>query len=119
MINPIKDGFKGIPKSLIEASYSLGRGKIYTLFFALLPNIKSNILLGFITSFVHTIGEFGVVMMIGGSIKGETKVASIAIYEEVDTQNYTLAHQYSLSLFLVTFVLLLIIFYLNKRYFKG
>lgn len=119
MINPIKDGFNNLPKSLIEASYTLGRGRFYTLFFTLLPNIKSNLLLGSITSFVHTIGEFGVVMMIGGSIKGETKVASIAIYEEVDTQNFTLAHQYSLSLFLVTFILLLVIFYLNKRYFRG
>lgn len=118
MVNPIKDGFLILPKSLKEASYTLGKSKIYTLFFVLLPNIKSNILLGIITSFVHTIGEFGVVMMIGGNIPGETRVASIAIYDEVETLNTSLAHQYSFSLFLVTFVMLLAIFYINKKYFK-
>ncbi|RDU63931.1 molybdate ABC transporter permease subunit [Helicobacter sp. MIT 14-3879] len=116
MVNPIKDGFINLPKSLKEASYVLGKGKIYTLIFVLLPNMKSNILLGVITSFVHTIGEFGVIMMIGGNIPGQTKLASIAIYEEVDTQNIGLAHQYSISLFLITFVLLLVIFYINKKF---
>lgn len=115
MINPIKDGFASLPKSLKEASYTLGAGRFKTMFCILLPNIKSNILLGAITSFVHTIGEFGVVMMIGGNIKGETKVASIAIYEEVDTINMGLAHKYSFSLFLITFLLLLVIFFINKR----
>lgn len=118
MINPIKDGFTGLPKSLKEASYTLGKSPLYTTIFVLLPNIKSSLLLGIITSFVHTIGEFGVVMMIGGNIPGETRVASIAIYEEVDTLNTALAHKYSLTLFLVTFIFLLIIFYINKRYFK-
>ncbi len=118
MTNPIKDGFVLLPKSLKEASYTLGKGRIYTLFFVLLPNIKSNILLGCITSFVHTIGEFGVVMMIGGNIPGETRVASIAIYEEVDTLNTSLAHQYSFSLFITTFTLLLVIFFINKRFFR-
>lgn len=119
MVNPIKDGFANLPKSLSEASYTLGAGKTKTLFMILLPNIKSNLLLGAITSFVHTIGEFGVVMMIGGNIRGETKVASIAIYEEVDTINMGLAHKYSFSLFLVTFILLMVIFFINKRYFKS
>ncbi len=58
-------------------------------------------------------------MMIGGNIPGETKVASIAIYEEVDTINMGLAHKYSFSLFLVTFVLLMVIFFINKRFFKA
>lgn len=115
MTNPIKDGFANLPKSLSEASYTLGASKMRTLFCILLPNIKSHLLLGAITSFVHTIGEFGVVMMIGGNIAGETKVASIAIYEEVDTINMGLAHKYSLTLFLVAFALLLAIFAINKR----
>lgn len=119
MINPIKDGFLSLPKSLKEASYTLGKSRIYTLFFVLLPNMKSNILLGCITSFVHTIGEFGVVMMIGGNIPGVTRVASIAIYDEVETLNTSLAHQYSFTLFLVTFILLLAIFYINKKFFKA
>lgn len=119
MVNPIKDGFSNLPKSLKEASYILGAGKLKTTFLVLLPNIKSNVMLGAITSFVHTIGEFGVVMMIGGNIKGETKVASIAIYEEVDTINMGLAHKYSFSLFLVTFIMLLAIFFINKKVLKN
>ena len=118
MTNPIKDGFANLPKSLSEASYTLGAGKMRTLFLILLPNIKSNLMLGAITSFVHTIGEFGVVMMIGGNIRGETKVASIAIYEEVDTINMGLAHKYSFTLFAVSFALLLVIFVINKRFAK-
>ncbi|MDE6885477.1 MAG: molybdate ABC transporter permease subunit [Helicobacteraceae bacterium] len=118
MVNPLKEGYRNLPKSLQEASYLLGKGKFYTMLFVLLPNMKSSILLGIITTFVHTIGEFGVVMMIGGNIKNETRVASIAIYEEVDSLNFSLAHKYSFSLFLVTFILLLVIFYINKRYFK-
>ncbi|WP_181881529.1 molybdate ABC transporter permease subunit [Helicobacter sp. MIT 99-5507] len=119
MVNPIKDGFKNLPLSLKEASYTLGKGRFYTLFFVLLPNIKSSLLLGAITSFVHTIGEFGVVMMIGGNIAGETRVASIAIYDEVESLNTKLAHQYSLSLFSITFILLFAIFYINKKYLKA
>ena len=115
MVNPIKDGFNGIPKSLKEASYMLGKDKLYTALYVLIPNIKSNILLGCITSFVHTIGEFGVVMMIGGNIDKKTRVASIAIYDEVESLNFALAHKYSLVLFLTTFILLLVIFYIDRK----
>lgn len=117
MTNPIKNAICALPNSLKEASYTLGKGKLWTLFFVLLPNVKSSILLGCVTSFAHTIGEFGVVMMIGGSRSGETKVASIAIYEEVESLNYTLAHQYALSLFVVSFVSLCAIFYITRKYF--
>ena len=77
--------------------------------------IKSHIILGSITSFVHTIGEFGVVMMVGGNIVGKTRMASIAIYEEVESINFALAHAYSLILFATTFILLLIIFFIVKK----
>lgn len=119
MVNPIKNALSSLPPSLKEASYTLGKGRISTFIFVLLPNIKSSILLGCVTSFAHTIGEFGVVMMIGGSRAGETKVASIAIYEQVETLNYTLAHQYALTLFVVSFVSLCVIFALAHRYAKA
>lgn len=116
MCNPIKSAFLSLPSSLKEASFTLGKSRIYTLFFVLLPNIKPAILLGCVTSFAHTIGEFGVVMMMGGNIPGETRVASIAIYNEVESLNYPLAHQYAFTLFAICFVLLLAIFYLNKHF---
>ncbi len=79
MVSPIKSALISLPTSLKEASYSLGKREYYTLFFVLLPNIKPSLLMAIITTFTHTIGEFGVVMMLGGDILGETRVASIAI----------------------------------------
>lgn len=70
---------------------------------------------GVVIAFAHTIGEFGVVMMIGGNIQGQTRVASIAIYDEVESLNYALANQYALTLFIITFCILLLTFYLKKR----
>lgn len=114
MCNPIKSGLESLSPQLKEASFTLGKSRIYTFFFVLLPNIKPALLLGCVTSFTHTIGEFGVVMMIGGNISNQTRMASIAIYDEVESLNYSLAHQYALTLTLICFSLLLVIFYLNK-----
>lgn len=116
MIHPIKSGLLSLPENFQKASFTLGRGKIYTLFRVLLPNIKPSILIACVGTFIHAIGEFGVVMMIGGNIKGETRVASIAIVDEVEMINYSLAHQYALSLFLLSFVLLFVMLYINKRF---
>lgn len=115
MVHPIQSGFSGLSKSLKEASYTLGKSKFATLWFIMLPNIKSSLLTASVITFAHTVGEFGVVLMIGGNIEGETKVASIAIYNEVESLNYTLANQYAFTLFIITFLILLTIYILNKR----
>ena len=83
MVHPIQSGFSKIPKALREASYLMGKSRLQTLIKVLLPNIKPSLLTGIVLSFAHTVGEFGVVLMIGGNIPGKTKVASIAIYDEV------------------------------------
>ncbi len=119
MVHPLQSGFSSIPKSIIEASYTLGKSKLQTLIKVLIPNTKSSIITGIVLSFAHTIGEFGVVLMVGGSIPGETKVASIAIYEEVEALNYKKAHLYSLVLFGISFLILLILFYVNKKIIKA
>lgn len=116
MIHPIKIGLYSLSDNLQKASFTLGRGKLYTLFKVLLPNIKPSILIACVGTFIHAVGEFGVVMMIGGNIEGETRVASIAIVDEVEMINYSLAHQYALTLFLVSFVLLFVMLYINKRF---
>src|SRR5690606_38925837 len=82
MVHPIQSGFNSLPISLREASFTLGKSKFTTLTKILLPNIKSSLLTGIVLTFAHTIGEFGVVLMVGGSIPNETKVISIAIYDE-------------------------------------
>lgn len=115
MVNPIKAGFQNFPKSLLEASYTLGKSKRETLFKVILPNIKPALLTGIIMTFAHTIGEFGVVLMIGGNIPEETRVASIAIYSEVEALNYADAHFYSAFLFVICFVILYLFHLLNKK----
>ncbi len=118
MVQPLQSGFTNISSSIIEASYVLGKTKTETLFKVLLPNMKSSILTGVVLAFAHTIGEFGVVLMIGGNIPGETKVASIAIYDEVEALNYTMANTYSMILFAITFSILLLVYIVNGGYIK-
>ena len=118
MVHPIQAGLAGLPSSLREASYVLGKSPRTTLFKVLLPNIKPALLTGIVLSFAHTIGEFGVVLMIGGNIPGETKVASITIYDQVEALNYEAANTYSLILFTITFVILLIVYLSNGGYLK-
>ncbi len=118
MINPIQAGFESLPASLKEASYTLGKSKFQTLIKVLLPNIKSSLLTGIVLSFAHTIGEFGIVLMIGGNIPGKTRVASLAIYDQVESLNYNNANFYAMILFIVTFLILLAVYILNGKYLK-
>lgn len=115
MVHPIQSGFSSLSGSLSEASYTLGKGRITTLWHVLLPNIKPSLLSASVITFAHTVGEFGVVLMIGGNIAGETKVASIAIYDEVEALNYGVANQYALTLFIITFSILLFVYAINKN----
>lgn len=115
MVNPIQSGLTSLPKGLSEASLVLGKTRLQTLWFIELPNIRRALLTGIVLTFAHTIGEFGVVMMIGGSIPGETKVASIAIYEKVELLDYAAANTYSLILIGVTFPLILAVYLYNRK----
>ncbi len=114
MVQPIQAGLASLPSSLREASYIMGKSRLKTLFKILLPNIRPALLTGIVLAFAHTIGEFGVVLMIGGNIPDETRVASIAIYDEVERLNYGMANAYSLFLFAVCFAILLIVYSLNS-----
>lgn len=118
MVHPIQSGLNNLPASLSEASFVLGKSRTTTLFRVLLPNIKTSLITGIVLSFAHTIGEFGVVLMIGGNIPGETRVASIAIYDQVESLHYGAANTYSLILFVITFLILLSVYVMNGRYFK-
>lgn len=113
MIQPIQSGFQQLPRSLTEASYTLGKGKMTTLLRVLLPNVRMAIVTGCILAFAHTIGEFGVVLMVGGNIPGETRVASIAIYDEVEAMNYDAAGIYSAILLVFSFIVLATVYLIN------
>lgn len=110
MVQPLQAGFKSIPASLTEAAQVLGKSKLKILQKVLLPNMKPALLNGIVLSFAHTLGEFGVVLMIGGNIPGETRVASIAIYDEVEALNYAAAGTYSAVLFFLSFGILLLVY---------
>ena len=114
MIQPLKSGLLSINPSLIQASYTLGKSEAETFFMVIVPNMKLSILSALITSFAHILGEFGVVMMIGGSIPGLTKVASIAIYERVEELDYSTAHVYALIHLAISFTVLLTVNIINR-----
>ena len=115
MVQPLQGGFEGLNRNMIEASYISGKSKITTLLRVALPNIKPALLTALIITFAHTVGEFGVVLMIGGSIPNETKVASIAIYEMVEIMDYSTAHIYSAIMLILSFVVLLGVYIFNRQ----
>src|SRR5882757_3262527 len=114
MIGPIKSALQQLPISLSQASYSLGKTKWQTFIKVLLPNIKPSLLTAIVLTFAHTLGEFGVVLMIGGNISNVTRVASIAVYDSVERMDYAAANNYSLILFAITFVMVISVFIFNK-----
>jgi molybdate transport system permease protein len=115
MVNPILSGLKNLPTSLQEASFTLGKSRLLTILKIILPNIRPSLLTGIIMTFAHTVGEFGVVLMVGGSIPKETKVVSIAIYEEVESMNYDNANVYAGILFVFSFSILLAVHLINNK----
>nr|WP_245184471.1 molybdate ABC transporter permease subunit [Neolewinella antarctica] len=115
MVHPIQAGLRGLPKSMLEASYLMGKSRWETLRRIELPNVRPALLAATVLSFAHTIGEFGVVLMIGGNIPGETRVASIAVYDKVEALDYAGANQYSLVLFALCFGILLLVYLTNAR----
>ncbi len=115
MVQPLQGGFTSLNKNMLEASYISGKGKIETVLKVALPNIKPAVLTAIIVTFAHTVGEFGVVLMVGGSIPGETKVASVAIYEMVEIMDYTSAHIYSVIMLVISFLVLLSVYIFNAK----
>lgn len=116
MIQPIHNGFRSLSDNLREASYTLGKSKTSTFFHVLVPNIKPSIITAIALTFAHSIGEFGIVLMVGGNMQGETRVASIAIYDEVQALNFETANRYAFVLFIASFILLTTIYSINKKH---
>ena len=115
MVQPLQSGFESLHHNILEASYIAGKSKFETIWRVALPNIKPAIMTALIITFAHTVGEFGVVLMVGGSIPEETKVASVAIYEMVETMDYAQAHIYSAIMVGMSFVVLLAVYFFNHK----
>jgi molybdate transport system permease protein len=116
MIQPLQNGLRSLPDTYREAAYTLGKSRTITFFKVLLPNIKPSVITALALTFAHCIGEFGIVLMVGGNMPGETRVASIAIYDEVQSLNFDTANKYAFILFSVSFVVLVLIYGINKKY---
>jgi len=115
MVQPLQSGFESLNNHMIEASYLAGKSKLQTVLNVALPNIKPSLITALIITFAHTVGEFGVVLMVGGSIPDETKVASVAIYEMVEIMDYTQAHIYSAIMVAMSFFVLVAVYVFNHK----
>ncbi len=115
LVHPIQAAFQNLPKSLSDAARVLGKSNWQIFLRVLLPNIKPALLSGTVLSFAHTVGEFGVVLMIGGNLPNQTRVASIAIYDEVESLNYAAANFYAGVLFCLSFLILLVVYVVNRK----
>jgi molybdate transport system permease protein len=116
MVQPLQSGFESLNKNMLEASYIAGKNRWQTLFYVALPNIKPALLTALVVTFAHTVGEFGVVLMVGANIVDETKVASIVIYEIIDTLDFTKAHIYSAIMMFMSFIVLLTVYIFNHKH---
>lgn len=112
---PLKAAFEKIDTRLLESAYVLGTSPVATFFRVILPNSLGGLAASAILAFAHTMGEFGVILMVGGSIPGETKVASIAVFELVESLRYKEAWKLSLALMAISYTVLLGVTFINNR----
>ncbi len=115
VVQPLQNAFQSLPGRTIEAARMLGASKLDAFFTVAAPLSKHGFVTASVLSFAHTLGEFGVVLMVGGNIPGKTRVVSIAIFDHVETLNYAAAHRLSLLLVAFAFLALLGMFLFNRR----
>jgi molybdate transport system permease protein len=115
-VQPLVAAFESLGKRNLEAAWTLGATRLDAFFSIAVPLSLRGYLTAVVLSFAHTLGEFGVVLMVGGNIPGETRVISIAIYDQVESLNYAAAHRLSAVLLVVAFVVLLAMFVGNRRW---
>lgn len=114
-VQPFQAAFRGVKREMVQSALALGLTPRQAFWSVVLPLSKNGILTGVSLSFAHTMGEFGVVLMLGGNIPGQTRVASIALYDEAQKLNYPTAHAYAIVLLAISFIILVGITYLQRR----
>jgi molybdate transport system permease protein len=114
-VQPIVSAFRSVNRRLIEASWTLGVSRMGTFRRVIMPQSLAGLLTGAVLSFAHTIGEFGVVLMIGGNIQGQTRTVSIAIYDDVQALDYAGANATALALVIFSFITLAVVYALNQK----
>lgn len=116
MVQPLQGAFEAVGRGPMEAAATLRASPLDAFFTVAAPLAGRGFLTATVLTFAHTIGEFGVVLMVGGNIPGKTKVVSIAIYEHVETLSYADAHLFSAGMLVFSFAVLLLVFVLNRRF---
>ena len=116
VVQPLQNMFTAIGDEVMEQAATLRAGPMDRFIHVMMPLARPGFLTAAVLGFAHTVGEFGVVLMIGGNIPGQTKVASIAIYDHVESLEYAQAHWLSLALLILSFLLLMIVYGCNRRF---
>ena len=116
VVQPLQNSFGSIGKQPMEVAATLGASKLDRFFTVAVPLARSGFITAGVLGFAHTVGEFGVVLMIGGNIPGETGVLSIAIYDHVEAMEYGQAHVLAGGLLVLSFVMLLVVYIFNRRF---
>ncbi len=115
-VQPMQNAFEALPRQMLEFAWTQGASRLDAFFAVAAPLSVRGFVSAAVLAFAHTLGEFGVVLMVGGNIPGETRVVSIAIYDHVETLNYAAAHRMSILLIAFAFVVLFAMFLLNRRW---
>lgn len=116
VVQPLQSAFESVGRDVMEAAYTLGAKPLDAFFTVAVPLAKRGFLTGGVLGFAHTLGEFGVVLMVGGNIPGETRVVSIAIYDHVEMLEYGKAHFLAAILLTFAFVMMLIMYLMNHKF---
>ena len=116
VVQPLQNSFSSVGRQSMEVAATLGASKIDRFFTVAVPLARSGFITAAVLGFAHTIGEFGVVLMIGGNIPGETGVLSIAIYDHVETMEYGKAHWLSAGLLIMSFIMLIFVYVFNRHF---
>jgi molybdate transport system permease protein len=116
VVQPLQNTFANIPEAPLEAAATLGAKGLDRFISVVMPLSRSGYLTAIVLGFAHTLGEFGVVLMIGGNIPGQTQVLSIAIYDHVESLEYASAHWLAGTMLLMSFLLLTCVYVVNRRF---
>ena len=116
VVQPLQNAFESVGTKVLDAAATLGAKPLDAFFSVVVPLSARGFLTAIVMGFAHTLGEFGVVLMVGGNIPGETRVISIAIYDHVETLNYAMAHKMAAILLMFTFTAMFALYFINRRW---
>ena len=116
VVQPLQNSFGAVKRQSLEVASTLGASQLDRFFTVAVPLARSGFVTAAVLGFAHTVGEFGVVLMIGGNIPGETGVLSIAIYDHVEAMDYAQAHLLAGGLLLTSFVMLIFVYLFNRHF---